>query len=279
MEQPIAVVTGSSSGFGLEICLEMARRGYFVIATMRDTMKRTKLMNLATEQSLDTLIDIQTLDVTNHNSIKAWSQYMDKIGSIEVLINNAGFARGGFVEEIPIGEYRDQFETNFFGVVAVTQVIIPMMRKARKGKIINVSSISGRIAFPGISPYVASKHALEGWSESLRLEMKPFGIDVVTVEPGSFQTSIWSTGKFVTERSLRPDSPYIQMTRKIENHIEKGVPNYDDPTLVSRLIGDIAQEEGSNFRYPIGKGVRMSIFLKNTLPWKLWEKLILKKLT
>ncbi len=279
MEQPIAVVTGSSSGFGLEICLEMARRGYFVIATMRDTMKRTKLMNLATEQSLDTLIDIQTLDVTNHNSIKAWSQYMDKIGSVEVLINNAGFARGGFVEEIPIGEYRDQFETNFFGVVAVTQVIIPMMRKARKGKIINVSSISGRIAFPGISPYVASKHALEGWSESLRLEMKPFGIDVVTVEPGSFQTSIWSTGKFVTERSLRPDSPYIQMTRKIENYIEKGVPNYDDPTLVSRLIGDIAQEEGSNFRYPIGKGVRMSIFLKNTLPWKLWEKLILKKLT
>ncbi|MFZ3587719.1 oxidoreductase [Bacillus sp. DJP31] len=278
MDQLIAVVTGSSSGFGLETCLEFASRGYLVIATMRDTEKRTRLMELATKQGLDGYLDIQPLDVTDGSSIMAWSHYMNRIGRIDVLVNNAGYAGAGFVEEIPLDEYRNQFETNVFGVIAVTQVVLPFMREAGKGKIINLSSISGRIAFPGLSPYIASKHALEGWSESLRLEMKPFGVDVANVEPGSFQTGIWSTGKQITEKSLQTDSPYYETMQKIEKYIKDGEPKYEDPHLVARLIADIAEKENPTFRHPIGKGVRIGIALKNSIPWKYWERMFFSKM-
>ena len=128
---------------------------------------------------------------------------MEDFGKVDVLINNAGYAGAGFVEEVSMEEYRKQFETNVFGVLAVTKAFLPLMRKQGQGCIINISSISGKVAFPGLSPYIASKHAIEGWSESLRLEMQPFGVKVVLIEPGSYKTNIWSTGKQVAVESLQ----------------------------------------------------------------------------
>jgi NAD(P)-dependent dehydrogenase (short-subunit alcohol dehydrogenase family) len=152
------------------------------------------------------------------------------------------------------------------------------MRKQKQGCIINVSSISGKVAFPGMSPYIASKHAIEGWSESLRLEMQPFGVKVVLIEPGSYKTNIWSSGKQVADKSLQLDSPYHDYLQSIERYITEGENRFGDPLEVARKIAEIAVKENPNIRYPIGRGVQTSIFLKNFLPWRLWEKIIISKL-
>jgi NAD(P)-dependent dehydrogenase (short-subunit alcohol dehydrogenase family) len=279
MDNKIAVVTGASSGFGLLTSLEFAKRGYQVIATMRNTQKGSELLAKAEQLGCREFIEIHELDVTVESSVLGLKVYIEKMGRVDVLVNNAGYAGAGFVEEIPIVEFRKQFDTNVFGVIMVTQAILPIMREQRKGKIINVSSISGLIGFPGISPYVASKHAIEGWSECLRLEMKPYGVHVSLIEPGSFKTNIWTTGTQVTEKSLKEDSPYFSYMKKMDAHIQKGESQFGDPEEVANKIVEIAQHPNPDLRYPIGKGVKLTVLLKKTLSWKTWEKIFLKKLS
>lgn len=277
MEKQLAVVTGASSGFGLFISLELAKKGFYVIATMRDTKKQMHLLHEADRYGVKEYIEVYPLDVTSRESINQWREFIDGNGRIDILVNNAGFAGAGFAEEVSVEEYRQQFETNFFGVIGVTQAILPLMRQQGRGKIINMSSISGQVGFPGLSPYVSSKYALEGWSESLRLELKPFGIDVVLIEPGSYQTNIWSGGKQVTEKSLCRESPYYKVMAKIEQYIEKGASSFGDPADVAKLVASIAVKDRASLRYPIGKGVKASILLKTILPWSWLEKFILTK--
>ncbi|KKI89566.1 short-chain dehydrogenase [Bacillus sp. SA1-12] len=278
MDKQIAVITGASSGFGFMTSLELAKCGYFVIATMRNIEKSSQLLKRAEELGVYDLIHIHELDVTSQASINRWRDFMKTLGRIDVLINNAGFAGAGFVEEIPLDEYRKQFETNVFGVMAVTKAVLPIMREQKKGRIINISSISGRFGFPGLSPYISSKQALEGWSEALRFEMKPFRVDVVLVEPGSFQTSIWTSGKHVTKKSLDVMSPYYGMMKKLEEHIDKGADKFGDPSEVAKLIVKIAQKKQTRIRYMVGKGVKTAVFLKAILPWKVWEGIFLRQL-
>jgi NAD(P)-dependent dehydrogenase (short-subunit alcohol dehydrogenase family) len=278
MENELAVVTGASSGFGLLTSLELAKKGYHVIATMRNEEKAVELLELAEKMRCKDRIQIQTLDVTSENSINLFKGILEQLGRVDILVNNAGYAGAGFVEEIPIAEYRRQFDTNVFGPIMVTQTCLPFMRQAGKGKIINVSSISGLIGFPGISPYVASKHALEGWTESLRLEMKPYGVYVSLIEPGSFKTNIWTTGKQITEKSLNADSPYFSYMQSIDAYINKGASQFGNPQDVADKIVEIAQHPSPVLRYPVGKGVRLSLFLKRSLSWKTWENLFLKQL-
>jgi NAD(P)-dependent dehydrogenase (short-subunit alcohol dehydrogenase family) len=278
MENEVAVVTGASSGFGLLTSLELAKNGFHVIATMRNEEKAVKLLELAVKMGCLERIQIQKLDVTSEESVNILKDILEQMGRVDVLVNNAGYAGAGFVEEIPIIEYRKQFDTNVFGPIMVSQACLPLMRKAGKGKIINVSSISGLIGFPGISPYVASKHALEGWSESLRLEMKPYGVYVCLIEPGSFKTNIWSTGKQVTEKSLKTDSPYFSYMQSIDAYINKGVNQFGNPQDVANKIVEIAQHSNPDLRYPIGKGVKLSLFLKRSFSWKKWESIFMKRL-
>ncbi|MBO9129225.1 oxidoreductase [Bacillus sp. 165] len=278
MKKEVAIVTGASSGFGLLTSLQLAKHGFCVIATMRNTENQSQLLYEAEQIGIKDNILIQQLDVTCSKSIQALQQNLLELNRIDVLVNNAGYASGGFAEEIPIEEYRRQFDTNVFGVIAVTQSVLPFMRTQRKGKIINISSISGQIGFPGLAPYVASKHALEGWSECLRLEVKPFGIDVVLVEPGSFHTNIWSTGKHIAEKSLRQDSPYFHSMKRIESYLESGQSSFGDPIEVARKVADIAKQKRPTLRYPIGKGIRTTLFLKHLIPWKRWERLFLSRL-
>ncbi|MDQ1146386.1 NAD(P)-dependent dehydrogenase (short-subunit alcohol dehydrogenase family) [Bacillus sp. SORGH_AS 510] len=278
MNQPIAIVTGASSGFGLLTTLELAKAGFQVIATMRNKAKADELLNQAQRLTIQSNLIIHELDVTSGSSVERLAALIKSIGRVDVLVNNAGFAGAGFVEEITMEEYRKQFDTNFFGVIAVTKTVIPFMRRQKKGKIINVSSISRRIAFPGLSPYVASKHALEGWSESLRLELSPFGISVALIEPGSYKTSIWTTGKQVTTLSLQTDSPYFNYMKRIEDYISSGEGQFGNPKDVAEKIARIALDERPNLRYPIGKGVRPTLMLRKFIPWKLWEKLFIKRL-
>ncbi|WP_440604058.1 oxidoreductase [Bacillus sp. GB_SG_008] len=277
MTEKIVIITGSSSGFGLLTSLEFAKNGYLVIATMRNVEKQTELIEKATSLHIEQNIKIHPLDVTSEESIGKFTIFINNLERIDILINNAGYASGGFAEEIPIEEYRKQFETNVFGAIAVTQAILPIMRRQKRGKIINVSSISGKMGFPGLSPYVTSKYALEGWSESLRLEVKPFGIDVSLIEPGSYNTNIWEIGQKLAEATSESESPYKEYMKKIEQHIHNGSETLGNPKDVAEKIVAIAESQHPTLRYPIGKGVKLMILLKNLLPWKWWEFLVLRR--
>ncbi|WP_175989324.1 SDR family oxidoreductase [Bacillus sp. Marseille-Q1617] len=280
MDRKIAIVTGANSGFGLLSSIELASREFYVLATMRDIKKADELKKMAKTRGVESYITILPLDVTSEESIEGFKETLnEKYTSVDILLNNAGYALGGFAEEVGINEYREQFETNVFGVMAVTQIVLPFMRDQGNGKIINMSSISGRFGFPGLSPYVSSKHALEGYSESLRLELKPFGIDVFLIEPGSYQTNIWTSGKKVASRSLEKESPYYTYMEKIETELENGQEKLGNPEEIAAIVGDIAAGKVTAFRIPAGRGTKLTILLKAILPWNRVEKMILKKLS
>ena len=191
-------------------------------------------------------------------------------------MNNAGVAVGGFSEELLLEDYRRQFETNFFGVIGITQAILPIMRAQGRGRIINLSSISGKMGFPALSPYVASKHALEGYSESLSLEVQPFGIDVVLIEPGSYQTNIWSAVNSIQFPSVSPYQTYLTSLLQV---MESNKKSYGDPSEVAELIAKIAsQRKKPKLRYLIGSGVKRNLFFKNVLPGRIIEKIIVKSI-
>ncbi|MBJ7984077.1 SDR family oxidoreductase [Bacillus cereus] len=276
MNKKIAVITGASSGFGLLTTLELAKKDYLVIATMRNLEKQVDLISQATKLNLQQNIKVQQLDVTDQSSIHNFQLFLKDMNRVDLLINNAGYATGGFVEEIPVEEYRKQFETNLFGAISTTQLVLPYMRKQKSGKIINIGSISGQVGFPGLSPYVSSKYALEGWSESLRLEVKPFGIDVAILEPGSYNTNIWEVGKQLAENQSDTNSPYKEYMDKIQKHINSGSNTFGNPIDVANKIVEIAEAKRTTLRYPIGKGVKFMIFAKRILPWRLWEFLVLR---
>ncbi|MBI0579062.1 SDR family oxidoreductase [Neobacillus cucumis] len=276
MEKKTAIVTGSSSGFGLLTVIELALKGFTVIATMRDLTKSEQLLELAKEKQVVDFIHVHHLDVTSPESIDEFKSFLSVWPSVDVLVNNAGFAVGGFSEELSIEDYQKQFETNFFGVISLTNAVLPFMRANGRGRIINMSSISGRFGFPGLSAYSASKHALEGYSESLRLELKPLGIDVSLIEPGSYQTNIWTS---VDDMVVDTDSPYTDYMKSILKEIDNGKTGYGDPIEVAKLVAEIAtQVKPPKLRYPIGKGVKSNLFLKNILPWEKLETFIIKKL-
>ncbi|PFV83740.1 short-chain dehydrogenase [Bacillus sp. AFS059628] len=276
MNKKVAIITGASSGFGLLTTLELAKKDYLIIATMRNLEKQANLISQATQLNLQQNITVQQLDVTDQNSIHNFQLYIKEINRVDLLINNAGYANGGFVEEIPVKEYRKQFETNLFGAISITQLVLPYMREQKSGKIINISSISGQVGFPGLSPYVSSKYALEGWSESLRLEVKSFGIDVALVEPGSYNTNIWEVGKQLATNQSDTTSPYKEYMNKIQKHINSGSDTFGNPIDVANKIVEIAESKRTNLRYPIGKGVKFMIFAKKILPWRLWEYIVLR---
>lgn len=277
LHERIALITGTSSGFGLLTAIQLAGQGYKVIATMRDLSRKGELEREADQAGLLQQLHFLTLDVTDHASIEeVINSVQDTFGRIDVLVNNAGFATGGFIEEITMEEWRRQMETNFFGVVAVTRAVLPIMRKQRSGMIINMGSISGLSGFPGYAPYAASKFAIEGFSESLRHEMSPYGIRVVLIEPGSFRTPIW--GKGMEQIRLNEDSPYRERLAAVLCYSKHTAETAPDPQQVAALIGRITKMRAPRLRYPIGKGTRTLIIGKTLLPWKWLERIIAKEL-
>lgn len=278
MNKEIVLITGTNSGFGLLTTLELAKNEYFVIATMRNLDNQHELIDKAKQLKIEHLIEILPLDVTNEQEIHSIIHYIDNhYGQIDILINNAGFCLGGMCELVAITDWKKQFETNFFGVVHLTQKVIPYMRKQKKGKIINIGSISGRFGFPGLGPYVASKHALEGYSESLRTELLPFEISVSIIEAGSYNTNIWK--KALNEQRLETNEDYRELMKVIYDEATKTAENADDPKEVIKTILKICQTKKPKLRYIVGKGTKQMIFLKNILPWSMLEKLIQKKLS
>lgn len=273
MPEKVALITGASSGFGLLTSIELAKAGFRVVASMRDLARREKLDHAAATSGVGDKLDVRALDVTQFETIPG---FVDGIvrdyGRFDVLVNNAGFAVAGFAEDIKLDELRLQFETNFFGAVAMTKAVLPTMRQQRSGHIIQVSSIVGLQGAVTISSYSASKHALEGWSESLRMEVNSLGIKVVLIEPGSFATDIWTRGARMGEQATKPNSPNFQRSLKMRSTIEK-IPKAD-PIAVARLIADVAKNPNPKLRYLVGRDAKIQLAMKRILPWKTFEKMI-----
>lgn len=275
--RPIALVTGSSSGFGMYASVALVKAGYHVISTMRDTSKRKDLDKLAQSQLVSEHLEVHKLDVTKPAEIsRTVSSIIDRHQHIDLLLNNAGHAFGGYAEEITSEQWRQQFDVNVFGLIDVTRAVLPHMRKRQSGRIINVSSISGRFGFPGLAPYSASKHAVEGFSESLRLEMLPFGIHVVLIEPGSYRTSIWEKG--IARVQQRADSPYAKQMEQMMNLVGSITSDAPAPDEVIAAIVHAATTDKPKLRYPVGNGVRLTLLAKQCLPWKWVESIVLRKM-
>ena len=273
MAEKIVVMTGASSGFGMLASIELARAGFRVIATMRNLTRRADLDAAAASARLTERIDVRQLDVTQFELIPSFVQNVVKdYGRVDVLVNNAGFAVGGFAEDIRLEELRLQFETNFFGAVAMTKAVLPIMRQQRSGHILQISSIGGLQGAISISSYSASKHALEGWTESLRLEVNPLGIKVVLIEPGSFDTGIWTRGAVMGTQAKQDTSPNFQRSLKMRSVIQK-IPKAD-PIAVARLIAQVAQEPNPRLRYLVGRDAHTQLWMKRLLPWKWYERMI-----
>lgn len=276
--QKVAVVTGSSGGIGMLTALELARNAFRVVATMRNLGKRAQLDKLAAEGGIARNVEVRPLDVTDFPSIQTTIDGIVRdYGRIDVLVNNAGFALGGFAEDVELGELREQMETNFFAHTQVTRAVLPAMRQQGSGQIIMISSISGQCAQVGVSSYSASKWALEGWSEALRMECLPLGIHVVLVEPGAFKTDVWDTNVHVAQKAFSGDSPNRERARRFREYVQKKVVKRD-PQEVATLIAQIAQDKNPKLRYLAGPDAHVQKWLKRLLPWKVYEKLIVREL-
>ena len=272
----VAVVTGCSSGFGLLSAIELAKRGFQVVATMRDLARNERLLQAAKEVGVEKLIDIRRLDVTEFDYVfSAVHNIIRDYGRIDTLVNNAGYALAGFAEDIQLDELHQQLETNFFGQVAMTKAVLPTMRAQRSGHIIMVSSISGLAANPVTSSYSASKFALEGWSEALRIELQSLGIRVVLVEPGAYDTDIWNRNVRLGKTTNTDASPNRDRSRRFANVVKTKLKKAD-PMEVAQLIVRIAEDPNPKLRYLIGRDAKLRYWARRVLPWKRYEKLVEK---
>jgi len=259
--EKVAVVTGTSSGIGFETALALAREGYYTYATMRDTTKSDKIKELGQKENLN--IGVLELDVDDENSVKtAIQKILDQKQRIDVLVNNAGWGLWGCVEDVSIDEFKAQFDTNFFSIIKLIQEVGPTMRKQGSGKIINISSVAGRIGFPASPAYISSKFALEGLSESLRLEMAPFGVDVIIIEPGVIKTNFLNPVRL--SKNSETDTAYSDITNKVVSGIKMMAEMGTHPKEVADTIVKAVKDEKPLPRYIVGNDASMFLEAKKS---------------
>jgi NAD(P)-dependent dehydrogenase (short-subunit alcohol dehydrogenase family) len=262
----VALVTGSSSGMGFEIALLLARSGFHTYASMRNLEKSKRITEIASTEKLP--LQVVQLDVKDDVSVKdAIQNIAAKKGRIDVLVNNAGYGLFGSFEDLSIEEIKAQFETNFFGVIRVTQQVLPIMRKQNNGIVVNVSSVGGRIGLPVVSAYHSTKFALEGLSESISYELEPFGIRVIIIEPGVIRTNIMNSSASA-KKALDPKSPYLSMMHKVENSFKSMLENASissPPEEVAKVILQAVTSESPQLRYTVGNDAATILQAKRTM--------------
>jgi NAD(P)-dependent dehydrogenase (short-subunit alcohol dehydrogenase family) len=270
----VAVVTGSSSGIGLAASLALAKNGYRTYATMRNLAKQDSIQSVAEKEHLP--VRTVQLDVTDENSVKnAIQSILSESGRIDLLVNNAGYGMTGAFEDIGMDEIKSLYETNVFGVIRVTQAVLPIMRKQGSGRIINISSGAGRIGYPGGSAYVSSKFALEGLSESMAFEVEQFGIKTVLVEPGFIRTN-FAENIVTAKKAQDPNSPYSQtmMQMKSSSHRRRMIENAPDADLVASVIVEAATAKEPDLRYLAGKDVQQMVAAKKSMSDEEFQNMI-----
>ena len=270
--QKVAVVTGSSSGIGFETSLTLARSGFFTYATMRNLGKGASIKSVATKEGLP--IRIAQLDVTEDRSINdAVHSIISDVGKIDVLVNNAGYGLNGAFEDLAMEEIKAQFETNLFGVIRVSQAVLPIMRKQKSGIIVNISSAAGRFGYPGESAYVSTKFAIEGLSESMVYELEPFGIRVVLVEPGPIRTN-FADGMVSAKKSQDRTSPYAEFMKKLNAVLASIRENASFPDLVAKVVLKAVTSENPSLRYLAGKDIETWMEAKRSMSDEDFRKTI-----
>ena len=257
--EKVALVTGSSSGIGLETSLSLARNGFHTFATMRDVSKDEEIKEIVRKENLN--VEILQLDVDNEESVnEAINTVMERKDRIDVLVNNAGYGMWGTVEDVSIDEFKEQFETNFFSIIRLIHRVAPIMRKQNSGNIVNISSVAGRIGFPVSPAYISSKFALEGLSESLRFELMPFGVNVIIIEPGVIKTNFFDSMK-LAEKSQQ-DSTYKDITEKVISGVKMMAEMGTHPKEVADTVIKALKEEKPLPRYVVGNDAMMFLEAK-----------------
>jgi NAD(P)-dependent dehydrogenase (short-subunit alcohol dehydrogenase family) len=265
------LITGSTSGMGFASVLKFAREGYITYASTRelDSTQAKELESIAKKENLS--INLIYIDLINHKSIEdAVEKIVKECGRIDVLINCAGYGYLSAVEDIDDERFLKQFETNVGGTLKMMQAVIPHMRKQGKGLIINISSIMGFSTAPLNAPYSSSKYALECISETLALEVKPFGIDVVIVQPGDFHTKFLDNA---VQQEYTQDSPYLKLYKRKDDKKVEGIGK-KDPAIIADLLLEISKSNNPKLRYMVGKEVLIKKLLHTFLIDGLWIKFL-----
>ncbi len=272
--EKVALVTGSSSGVGLETALALARDGYHTFASMRDIGKAGELEHAAKKENLS--IDVIELDVDKEESIvSAIKKVVADGGRLDVLVNNAGYGQFGCVEDVSVDDFRKQFETNFFSIVRVIQEVAPIMRKQNSGIIVNISSIVGRMGLPVSPAYISTKFALEGLSECLRYELGQFGIKTTLIEPGVIKTNFFNSMK-VPESKIDPK--YKTLTENILAGLKMMVEMGTAPSQVADVIIKAIHDDEILPRYIVGTDAAMFLEAKKMKTDLEFEKYMSKEL-
>jgi NAD(P)-dependent dehydrogenase (short-subunit alcohol dehydrogenase family) len=239
------LVTGASKGIGLATALAFARAGHRVVAGMRNPAQAPELAGIAAREGLE--VSIETLDVDSDGSVSsAIERIAQTIGPLDVLVNNAGIERVGAIEDVSMDDVRAVMETNYFGAVRCIKAVLPAMRERRSGCIVNVTSISGRLAGSPMGPYAASKFALEALCECLAQEVKPFNVRVAIVEPGIVDTSMAARISVDAKGSCYPNQ------NRMAALFRKSLQHPTSPSLVADRIVEIATGDTTQLRHPVG---------------------------
>lgn len=290
--QQIALVTGSSSGIGFETALTLARNGIYTFATMRDLNKSKEILGYARKDSLP--LETLCLDVTDEHSIlDAINMIIDKKNQIDILVNNAGYSLLGPLEQLHIDEIKTEFETNFFGAIRVMQKVLPIMRKQRCGKIINISSIAGRIGYPLSSAYVSSKFALEGLAESLKYEVQDLGVHVILIEPGVIKTNFVSNMKIGNRtmilqnrnsnknnnnnnKIIEENSPYVEITNKRISVFKPRFERGSSSKIVADKVLEAVISDNPKTRYLVGDDALKMMERRNHTSDEEFDRLVME---
>jgi NAD(P)-dependent dehydrogenase (short-subunit alcohol dehydrogenase family) len=264
VSQKVAIVTGSSSGIGLETSVSLAQNGFLTYATMRNLDKSSIIKTAADNESLP--IKVVQLNVADNRMINnAIQAIVSEAGRIDILVNNAGYGLVGAFEDLSIDdEIKNQYETNVFGLMRVTQAVLPIMRRQKSGIIVNVSSGAGLFGYPGGSAYVSTKFAVEGLSESMAYELEPFGIKVVLIEPGFIKTN-FANAMVLAKKAQDPSSPYSEMMQRIQANSNEMAKNASSVDVVSKAILEAVTSKSPNLRYLVGKDVEAWAANKKTM--------------
>ncbi len=277
-QQKVAIVTGSSSGIGYATSLLLARNRFHTYATMRNIEKSADIQEIANKERLP--LQVIQLDVNDDASIRNSIKRVERENErIDVLVNNAGYGLVGAFEDLSVEEIKSQFETNFFGVIRLTQQVLPIMRKQKSGTIVNVSSGAGRIGFPGMSAYVSSKFALEGLSESMSYELEPFGIRVVIIEPGVIRTN-FKKNSVMSKKSLDNSSisPYSSIIQKMDASISSIIEHATPPEEVAKVILHAVISNNPELRYLVGNDMIMMAETKKSMSDEDFRKMMMQSI-
>lgn len=264
----VVLVTGASSGIGKETAKLLVKEGFVVYGAARRIEKMAELKACG--------IKLLVMDVTDEDSmVDGINEIIKNENRIDVLVNNAGYGSYGALEDVPLSEARYQFEVNIFGLARLTQLVLPTMRAQRSGKIINVSSIGGSLGEPHGSWYHATKFALEGMSDSLRMELKQFGIDVVVIKPGAIITE-WNTIARENMKKVSGKTVYGNLVEKHVKMFERADGKMGShPIVIAKVIKKAALARDPKTRYAAGGGATLILFVRRILSDKMFDKMML----